>query len=113
MVNSFPQERIKPVQDCIFLWFAGCKPLVETVHMCYVLSLVHNIVYASADGSVEADPHPSRTVREVSVCEGHYGYPNSKEGADGIFPVHRQATVDGLLAAFSVHIFIERNGCIL
>jgi hypothetical protein len=112
-VNDLPQERIKPTQDWICLWLAVCKPLVETVHMFYVLFFVHNVVDASAGSSEETDPHPGRTVREMSVCGGRYDGANSKERADGIFPVHRQAAVDGFLAAFNVPRFIERDVHIL
>jgi hypothetical protein len=111
MVSGFPQERIIGIQDWMPVWLAVCKPLVETVHMLYRLSLVRNVVNAGADDSEEANPHPGCMVREVCISIPH-SHASSHVGTDGIIPIHRKAALDGLLAAFSVPGFVELDGCI-
>lgn len=100
--NDLTQKHIERMQDWITLWLAVHKPLVETVHMHHVFSPDHHVINAGADNSEETHPHPGRRVRKVCVTISRHGHTNVHVCADGVFPVHREATVDSLLAALRV-----------
>jgi hypothetical protein len=113
MTRSFADERIKRVQHWISLWLAIHKPLIEMVQVYGVLSPVQDIINASADSSEEANPHLGCTIREVIVTGAERGHPNGHVRADGIIPIHRETTVDSLLAAFCVQCVVQLDSHIL
>ena len=109
-MGNLPQELIECPQDGVSLWLAGCEPLIEVVHVFYILSLIRNVVDASGDSSEETNPHLCRMAREVGVCGERYCYPDNNERTDRIFAIHREAAADGLLTAFDIQLFVKLDG---
>jgi hypothetical protein len=72
-----------------------------------------HIINASADRSEEANPHLGCTIREVIVTGAERGHPNDHVRADGIIPIHRETTIDSLLAAFCVQCVVQLDSHIL
>lgn len=108
-MRDLPQQCITGLEGWIALRLAARKPLVESIHMLYV---VYKVVDAADGGREKADPHLGCTVWEMGISESHHCHTGGHVRADGVFPFHRKATVDGLLAAFSIQRVI-RHGAII
>jgi len=95
------------------LWLAAHKPRVEMIQMLHIQRPTQIVIDAYADGNKKGNPHLGCTVRDVGKRGGSNCYTDIHELSEGIFPIQRDAAVNGFLTAFGIPCLIAHVAHIL